>query len=90
MLTEKSLNATQNDRHKRRAPSIIDGSQFTVDTMKRLSVFVAALLFAVAGCGQSGPLYIADNPSEIYREAPPAAESTADEEQDENGDADKE
>lgn len=43
----------------------------------------------VAGCGQSGPLYIADNPSEIYQ-AEPAAESTADQEQDENGDADKE
>jgi predicted small lipoprotein YifL len=56
--------------------------------MKRLSVFVAALLFIVAGCGQSGPLYVAGNPSKIQQ--PPAAESTADEEQDENGDADKE
>ena len=48
--------------------------------MKRLSAIVAALLLTIAGCGQSGPLYIADNPSKI-QEPPPAAESTADEEQ---------
>jgi predicted small lipoprotein YifL len=44
--------------------------------MKRLSVFVAALLFIIAGCGQSGPLYVAGNPSKIQ--------------QPQNGDADKE
>jgi len=68
---------------------IIDWSRFMVEKMKRLSIVVAALLFIVAGCGQSGPLYIADNPSEIYREAP-AAEPTADQEQEDNGEADKE
>ena len=88
MPTGKWPNATQNDRHDPLPTSIIDESQFTVDTMKRLSVFVAALLFIIAGCGQSGPLYVAGNPSKIQQ--PPAAESTADEEQDENGDADKE
>ena len=56
--------------------------------MKRLSIVVAALFF-VAACGQSGPLYITGNPSKI-QEPPPVAESTADQEQDENGDADKE
>jgi predicted small lipoprotein YifL len=65
--------------------SIIDVSQFTVDKMKRLPIVVAALLFIVAGCGQSGPLYISGNPSKI-QEPPPAAESTADEEQKENDD----
>ena len=69
--------------------SIIDVSQFTVDKMKRLPIVVAALLFIVAGCGQSGPLYISGNPSKI-QDPPPAAESTADEEQKEDGDADKE
>ena len=64
-------------------------SQFTVDKMKRPPILVAALLFIVAGCGQSGPLYISGNPSEL-QEPPPVAESTADEEQKENGDADKE
>jgi predicted small lipoprotein YifL len=57
--------------------------------MKRLSVLVAALLFIVAGCGQSGPLYISGNPSKI-QEPPPAAESTADQEQEEDSDVDKE
>jgi predicted small lipoprotein YifL len=57
--------------------------------MKRLSVLVAALLFIVAGCGQSGPLYISGNPTKI-QEPPPAAESTADQEQEEDSDVDKE
>ena len=58
-----------------------------VDKMKRVSIVVAALLFIVAGCGQSDPLYISGNPSKI-QEPPPAAESTADEEQKEDGDTD--
>ena len=87
MLTGKWPNATQNDVHERRATFIIDLSQSTVDNMKRLSIVVAALLFIVAGCGQSGPLYISGNPSKI-QEPPPAAESTADEEQKEDGEAD--
>jgi len=57
--------------------------------MKRLSIVVAALLFIVAGCGQSGPLYISGNPTKL-QEPPPAAESTADDEQQEDGDVDKE
>ena len=69
--------------------SIIDLSQSTVDKMKRLSIVVAALLFIVAGCGQSGPLYISGNPTKI-QEPPPAAESTAENEQQEDGDVDKE
>lgn len=58
--------------------------------MKRLILALAALTFVFlsAGCGQSGPLYISDNPSRI-QQPPPQAESTADEEQQENGDADK-
>jgi len=57
--------------------------------MKRLILALAALTFVFlsSGCGQSGPLYIAGNPSKI-QEPPPAAESTADEEQNENGDDD--
>jgi predicted small lipoprotein YifL len=67
--------------------SIIDLSSSAVDKMKRLSIVVAALLFIIAGCGQSGPLYISGNPSKI-QEPPPVAESTADEEQKEDGDVD--
>ena len=93
MPTGKSPNATQNDRHERRATSIIDWSQVTVDKMKRLSIVVAALLFIAAGCGQSGPLYIADNPSQIYQEAPAPesnSQSTSEDEQEEDSEADKE
>jgi predicted small lipoprotein YifL len=69
--------------------------------MKRLILALAAITFVFlsSGCGQSGPLYISGNPSEI-QEPPPAAESTADEstadestadeEQKEDGDTDKE
>jgi predicted small lipoprotein YifL len=58
--------------------------------MKRFLVALYAFLFFAAGCGQSGPLYIPGNPSRI-EQPPPAAESTADEEEDaeENGDKDK-
>ena len=65
--------------------SIIDQSQSTVDTMKRLSVLIALFLFSVAGCGQSGPLYIADNPSEIYQ-AEPGSAPAAEQEEDDNDD----
>jgi predicted small lipoprotein YifL len=61
--------------------------------MKRLSILLATLLFIVAGCGQSGPLYLSGNPSEVQVQPPAAestAESTAEEEQEENGDDDKE
>jgi len=59
--------------------------------MKRLMLALAALTFVFlsSGCGQSGPLYISGNPSKV-QVPPPAAESTADEEQKENGDEDKE
>ena len=46
-------------------------------------------MFIAAGCGQSGPLYIADNPSKILV-PPPEAESTAEQEQEDGDDADKE
>ena len=59
--------------------------------MKRLILALTALsfVFLAAGCGQSGPLYIAGNPSTIQQPSPDA-ESTADEEQEEDGEADKE
>lgn len=57
--------------------------------MKRLSIVFATFLFLVSGCGQSGPLYISGNPSKI-QEPPPATESTAEEEQEDDGEADKE
>ena len=58
--------------------------------MKRLFAALAAFsaVFVAAGCGQSGPLYIPGNPSKI-QQPPPQAESTAEEEQEENGDTDK-
>ena len=54
--------------------------------MKRfLSLLAAATFLLVAsGCGQSGPLYIPGNPSTIQN-PPPQAESTAEEESEENG-----
>ncbi len=57
------------------------------NTMKRLILALAALsfVFLATGCGQSGPLYIPGNPSKISN-PPPAAESTADEEGEEDGD----
>ena len=57
--------------------------------MKCLFAAVAAFsfLFVAAGCGQSGPLYIPGNPSKI-QQPPPQAESTADDEQEDNGDED--
>jgi predicted small lipoprotein YifL len=57
--------------------------------MKRLILALAALSFTflATGCGQSGPLYIPGNPTQIAN-PPPAAESTAEEEGEEE-DADK-
>jgi predicted small lipoprotein YifL len=47
------------------------------------------LAFLLGACGQSGPLYIPGNPSKI-EQPPPAAESTADEEEaEEDGEKDK-
>ena len=59
--------------------------------MKRLITALAACSFLIAafGCGQSGPLYIPGNPSKI-QQPPPQAESTAEEESEENGDTEKE
>ena len=53
--------------------------------MTRLILLLAAIsCFSLLGCGQSGPLYLPGDPSEI-RDAPPPAEN-ADEEEDEDGD----
>jgi predicted small lipoprotein YifL len=54
--------------------------------MKRISIALAAFvfLFIGSGCGQSGPLYIPGNPSKI-EQPPPQAESTAEEDAEENG-----
>ena len=47
------------------------------------------LVFLLGACGQSGPLYIPGDPSRI-QQPPPAAESTADEEEaEEDGETDK-
>ena len=53
--------------------------------MTRIACLFAFLLF-LAACGQSGPLYIPGDPSEI-REAPeqPAENSNEDEEEDSAG-----
>jgi predicted small lipoprotein YifL len=53
--------------------------------MTRLILLLAAIsCFSLLGCGQSGPLYLPGDPSQI-RDAPRPAE-TADEEEDEDGD----
>lgn len=58
--------------------------------MKRLILALAALtiVFIASGCGQSGPLYIPDNPSTISV-PPPASDSTAEEAEEEEDDPQK-
>ncbi len=56
--------------------------------MKRLTFLmtVIAMMLLFSGCGQSGPLYIPGNPSQMA--VPPSQESTSEEqeeEQDDNG-----
>ena len=46
---------------------------------------VAISCFALFGCGQSGPLYLPGDPSEI-RQAPKPVESADDEEDDDDND----
>lgn len=52
--------------------------------MKRLLLLLGALsvTFVATGCGQSGPLYIPGNPSQIQN--PPPAEDQAEEEKEED------
>jgi predicted small lipoprotein YifL len=53
--------------------------------MKRLILLIAAIsCFALLGCGQSGPLYLPGDPSQIRAEPRPVQD--ADEEEDEDGD----
>ncbi len=58
--------------------------------MKRTLLALTALAFVLpfTGCGQSGPLYIPGNPSKI-QQPPPQAESTAEEESEENGESEE-
>ncbi|MDH3983955.1 MAG: lipoprotein [Gammaproteobacteria bacterium] len=58
--------------------------------MNRLILALAALtiVFIASGCGQSGPLYIPDNPSTISV-PPPASDSTAEEAEEEKDDREK-
>ena len=58
--------------------------------MNRLIIVFAALtiVFLASGCGQSGPLYIPDNPSTISV-PPPASDSTAEDAEEEDGDPQK-
>ena len=58
--------------------------------MNRLIITLAALtiVFIASGCGQSGPLYIPDNPSTISV-PPPASDSTAEEAEEEEDDPQK-
>ena len=58
--------------------------------MKRLIIALAALtvVFLAAGCGQSGPLYVPDNPSKISI-PPPESDSTAEEAEEDDGNAQK-
>ena len=57
--------------------------------MTRLTILLAAIvgLILLAGCGQSGPLYLPDDPSEI-KNAPRPVETTA-EEEDEKAEEDR-
>ena len=68
-----------------------DGTLYSDDhfggfTMTRLILFLVAFsCFALFGCGQSGPLYLPGDPSEI-RQAPKPVESADDEEDDDGND----
>ncbi len=55
--------------------------------MTRLLLLLGAisLAFVATGCGQSGPLYIPGNPSQIQN--PPPAEEQAEEEEEEDSDS---
>ena len=54
--------------------------------MKRLILLIAAISsFVLFGCGQSGPLYLPGDPSQI-REAPRPVENADEEEDDDGGD----
>lgn len=52
--------------------------------MKRLTFLLAGLacLFLFSGCGQSGPLYVPGNPSQMA--VPPAQDTANEEEQEED------
>ena len=52
--------------------------------MKRLTSLIAvlALMFVFSGCGQSGPLYIPGNPSQMA--VPPSQENASEEVQEED------
>ena len=51
--------------------------------MTRIYVLLA-MIFFLAACGQSGPLYLPGDPSEI-REAPEPAQSESEEDEEESG-----
>ena len=54
--------------------------------MKRFILLIAATsCFAVVGCGQSGPLYLPGDPSQI-REAPRPVENADEQEDEDSGD----
>ena len=54
--------------------------------MTRLILLIVAIsCFALLGCGQSGPLYLPGDPSEI-RDAPKPVENADDEEDDNDND----
>ena len=54
--------------------------------MKRFILLIAAIsCFALFGCGQSGPLYLPGDPSQI-REAPRPVENAAEQEDEDGGD----
>lgn len=69
-------------------PDIIAASCSEADTMTLTTRILAALLFALAlaGCGQSGPLYVPGDPSSVQQPQPVPA---GDEEGEENGEDDE-
>ncbi len=60
--------------------------------MKRLTFLIAActFMFLFSGCGQSGPLYIPGNPSQmaVPPSQPPASEEESEENNDESSETD--
>ena len=52
-------------------------------TRPTIAAIVLLLMLAAAGCGQSGPLYLPGNPSQVQE--PPAESSEEEEDDDDTG-----
>jgi argininosuccinate lyase len=85
MLIGRSPNATQNDAPFPACVSIIVSSPLWGIEMTRITTALTAIFFLLlfSACGQSGPLYLPGDPSEIQKPAPAPANGEEEEEKNE-------